>query len=263
MQAAFILVRPQLSENVGTALRALWNCGQTDLRLIAPREPWPGEKGLNAAAGAASQAHHVRTFPTLQAATVDLHHMLATTVRPRDMVKPVCPLEELSPHLKTLKAGQNDLKVGFLFGPERMGLTSDDLSWAQSILTIPLNPDYGSLNLAQCVLLVAHELWRLGDLFAPTKTDASPIATQDALQGALEHLESTLKTSGFFFPKIKEVKMRLNIRNMFTRASLTDQEVRTLRGIARHFEKILEGRIPKLLQPKKESITNVHPKHKN
>ena len=242
--AAFILVRPQLSENIGTALRAMWNCGQKDLRLVAPKHPWPCEKGLKAAAGALKHPHDVRVFDSLADATADLEYVVATTARERDMVKPVCSLKTLSSTLPDVQ------RIGFLFGPERTGLTSEDVSWAQGILTIPLNPAYTSLNLAQCVLLVAHSLWCLGGGAHQPGVDDVLVAKHNDLRGMVDHFERVLTRSGFFHPPEMRAKMMQNIRNAFTRTLQTDQDVRTFRGIARHFEKILEGRLPKLLEAK-------------
>ena len=243
-KVAFILVRPQLPENIGTTLRALWNCGQTDLRLVSPKHPWPCEKGVKAAAGALRHPHDVKVFSCLASAVSDLEYVIATTARARDMVKPVYSLKALSEKLPQKQ------KIGFLFGPERTGLTSEDVSWAQGILTIPLNPAYTSLNLAQCVLLVAHTLWCMESDNQAEETAPTPLATHEDLRGMLKHLESVLMRSGFFYPPEMAPKMMQNIRNAFTRTLQTEQEVRTFRGIVRHFEKILDGRLPKLLQEK-------------
>ena len=242
-QAAFVLVRPQLSENIGTALRAMWNCGQKDLRLVAPKHPWPCDKGMKAAAGALRHRHDVKVFDSLAAATADVEYVVATTARTRDMVKPAYSLKSLPKVLPTKR------RVAFLFGPERTGLTSEDVSWAQGILTIPLNPAYTSLNLAQCVLLVAHTLWCLGPV-DQEEAEGVTMATHDDLRGMVDHWERVLTRSGFFHPPEMQPKMMRNIRNAFTRTLQTDQEVRTFRGIARHFEKILDGRIPKLWRAK-------------
>ncbi|WP_172642875.1 RNA methyltransferase [Candidatus Hepatobacter penaei] len=240
MKAVFILVRPQLPENVGTALRALWNCGMDELRLVSPKHAWPCEKGLKAAAGARHFPHTVHTFSSLHEAVSDLTYVLATTARHRDMTKPVYSLTELtttlSPHPK----------VGIMFGPERTGLTSEDVSWAQGIVTIPLNPAYTSLNLAQCVLLVAHELWRHAHPHTPTPPSSHnqpALATHHDVQGMLAHLESVLDAAGFFYPPEMKEKMSRNIRNAFTRTCYTDQEIRTLRGVVNHFDKILQGKM--------------------
>jgi len=254
MTPAFILVRPQLAENIGTSLRALWNCGYTDLRLVNPKESWPTEKGIKAAAGAADQASEVRTFSSLEEAVKECTFVVALTVRTRDMIKPVVNLEGLQ-CLMAEKAARETFngcdvraeKVGILFGPERTGLSSDEVSWAQTIVTIDLNPHYGSLNLAQAVLLVAYHLrailkkpFKNKELEA--KTHDILMATQEDVHAFLNHLEEVLDLSGFFYPKVMRPKMARNIRNAFTRHTLTDQEVRTFRGIVRHFQNILEGR---------------------
>ncbi len=250
MQPAFILMKPQLAENVGTALRALWNCGMDDLRLVTPKTSWPSEKGLKAAAGAAKKASSVRTFKTLEEAAADIHLLMATTVRTRDMKKPCYGLPDIPKLLTTLahpNSQNTSKKMGFLLGPERTGLNSDDVSRAHGILTIDLNPLYGSLNLAQAVLLIAHTCKTAlnnqnpADKTSTLSKNMADLATQEDLFGFCNHLERVLEASGFFHPPEMQPKMARNIRNIFTRSTLTDQEIRTLRGIANHFEKILDG----------------------
>jgi tRNA/rRNA methyltransferase len=238
----FILVRPQLSENIGTAFRALWNCGLTALRVVSPREPWPQEKGLKAAAGASDQIHSIEVFESLQEAIADLQIVFATTVRHRDLVKPVYPLSEgISVLGEKAKA---TVKTGILFGTERTGLTSEDLAPTQGILTIPLNPSYNSLNVAQAVLLVAYTWWSqmsLEELPLPLSpfpsSDPLP-ATHEEFQGFLGHLERALDLSGFLHPPLMRPHMLKNLQALFARAHLTAQEIRTLRGILTSFERL-------------------------
>jgi len=244
----FILLRPQLAENIGTAFRALWNCGLKSLRVVNPREPWPHEKALKAAAGAAGELGHVAFFPTLEEATQDLHFLLATTVRQRYIVKPVHVLKEGVSLLRERAAA--GLRTGILFGTERTGLEVDEIAPAQGILTIPLNPSYSSLNLAQAVLLVAYEWWQQGvdgpstDASLATLTRSQELlATAGDLQGFYGQLERALDLSGFLHPPAMRPSMLRNLRALFARIPLTAQEVRTLRGILTSFEHLADSRV--------------------
>ena len=231
----FILMHPQLSENIGTAFRALANCGLYDLRLVNPKK-WPDIKGEKAAAGAEKFLHHIKIFTSLKEAIADIDFLVATTARERDMVKPVFTLPSFWPLCLKNPSLQ---KVGVLFGPERNGLTSEDLSWAAGILSIPLNPDYNSLNLAQAVLLVAYGWYTLQET-SPSlslSSDSSLLATQEELWAFFEHFESLVETSGFFYPPELRPKMVRNLRNVFMRAHMTDQEVRTFRGVASRLQR--------------------------
>lgn len=232
---AFILVRPQLCENVGTALRALWNCGFSDLRLVRPRNPWPSEKGVRAAAGASDKSGCVRTYACLEDALADRSFVFALTARKRELIKSVFSLGEMQKKVSETPAGQ----AGFVFGPERSGLTSDEVSLAQAIVSIDLNPDYQSLNLAQSVLLVAHTCFSLKS--SPQKGAGTYIIpTKKELFGLAGHLEEALEVSGYFFPEVMKEKMARNLRNMVMRLPLTDQEVRTLRGVVSHFQRLIQ-----------------------
>lgn len=227
---SFVLVRPQLAENVGTSLRALWNCGFQDLRLVRPRDTWPSDKGVKAAAGAADQAGSVRTFSTLQEAFGEADLTIALTVRERDMHKPLYSPDDIPALL------QKHRSVAFVFGPERTGLSSDEVSWTQGILTLPMNPVYGSLNLAQAVLLVAY-LCRSAFQTYQEVPPPSPVgASSKTLVDAADHLESLLVASGFFHPPALQARMARNLRNMMMRLPYTEQEVRSLRGLIRHFQ---------------------------
>jgi len=228
---AVVLIRPQLSENIGTALRAMLNCGLTDLRLVAPREDWLSERALAASSGATSVLHAAKVFETTEEAIADLHRVYATTGRNRFMVKPVVTPRRAAQEMRgQLEEGW---RTGVLFGPERTGLENDDVALADTVITVPLNPDYCSLNLAQCVLLVGYEWYQSGDPTEPRAMTkgAAPVATKDELVGFFQHLERELDDCGFLRVEEKRPSMVRNIRNMFERADLTLQEVRTLHGI--------------------------------
>jgi tRNA/rRNA methyltransferase len=233
-----ILVEPQLGENIGTTARAMLNCGLTDLRLVKPAKGWPNERAWTAASGADQVLDAVKLYPSAQAAVADLQHVFATTARTRDMVKPILTAPVAARAMRQAEAaGQS---VGLLFGPERTGLTNDDLMAAQTLITIPLNPAFSSLNLAQAVLLVAYEWFRLADgtpdVMMP-EGDSRP-ATLGELEGLFGQLEAGLEEGGFFRAQHMKPVMWRNIRNVLLRAGMTEQEVRTWRGAV----KALEGK---------------------
>jgi len=229
---AIVLVRPQLGENIGTAARAMANFGLDDLRLVAPRDGWPSQKAQAAASGADWVIDGARVFASTAAAVADLTLVLATTVRTRDMVKTVfAPKPAAMRLLAEMSCGQ---KAGVLFGAERAGLTNDDITLADAIVTVPVNPAFGSLNLAQAVLLIGYEWFEAANGEAPAQTlklgDTRP-ANRAELIGFFEHLEGALDDAGFLLPVEKRPSMVRSLRNMFQREGLTEQDVRTLRGV--------------------------------
>ncbi len=226
-----VLVNPQLGENIGAAARAMLNCGLKDLRLVRPRDAWPSRKAYAMASGANIVLDRAQVFETVAEAVADLQLLFATTARRRDMVKfEVTPTEAASQMRNRTAAGE---RCGVLFGPERIGLTNDEVTLADAILTVPLNPSFCSLNLGQAVLLVAWEWYRLADRTpARLLVEAGQVqASRQELLGFLDHLERELDSSGFF--KVEELRPSLvrNLRNLFLRAQLTDREVRTLHGV--------------------------------
>ncbi len=232
---AIVLVRPQLGQNIGMAARAMLNCGLADLRLVAPRDGWPSEDAVAAASGADDVVHRARVYETTEAAVADCNFVLATTARSRDMVKPVFTAKGAAEAL----AGHSEAggSPAVLFGPERSGLENDDVALADGIVTVPLNPGFTSLNLAQSVLLVAYEWFQLADARAAERPDAylrhgeSRPATRAELVNLLQRLEHALDTSGFLRVAKKRPIMVRQLRNIFTRAGLTEQEVNTLHGV--------------------------------
>lgn len=238
---AVVLVEPQLAENIGMVARAMLNCGLDDLRLVRPRADWPNEKAVAAASGADRVLETARLYPSTAAATADLNLLLATTARSRAMTKwTLTPRAAASEIRRATNAGS---RVGLLFGKEARGLGNDDVALAQAIIAIPLNPAFSSLNLAMAVLIVGYE-WRLAaaDTTEAVAAAASPAAvlqlpketepaTAEQLQGLFEQLESELDRCGFLRIAEKRPIMVRNLRNLFGRAGLSAQEVRTLRGI--------------------------------
>lgn len=228
---SIILVEPQLGENIGMSARAMLNFGLTDLRLVRPRDVWPNQKAVNASSGANEVVDAARLFDTTEEAVADLQRVYAATARTRDMRKTVVTPEKAAADMRGFSAAGE--RCGVLFGPERAGLDNDDVALADTLLSVPLNPDFSSLNIAQAVLLIAYEWFRTDDETPPenfVQGRTGPAARADLI-GLFEHLESELVAGGFLFPPEKAPVMVRNLRNMLQRAHLTDQEVRTLRGV--------------------------------
>ena len=230
---AIVLVRPQLGENVGFAARAMLNCGLTDLRLVAPRDGWPNEKASVAAAGADSVIEGARLYDTAAAAVTDLNLVHAATARARDMLKPEIDPRRAAEALRAADAA--GVATGILFGPERSGLTNDEVTLADAVVTVPLNPAFASLQLGHAVMILGYEWYQGGVQALATDGIAARNrpATKSELLGFFEHLERELDACGFL--RVAEMRPTVvrNIRNMFQRAGLTEQEVRTLRGIVK------------------------------
>jgi tRNA/rRNA methyltransferase len=249
-----VLVNPQLGENIGMAARAMANFGLFDLRLVEPRQGWDRERAVNAASGAFETVETATVYPNLQSALADRQFVYATTARPRDMTKEVITPEQAGTDMRVrIARGEN---LALLFGRERFGLNNDEVSLADVIVTAPVNPAYASLNIAQAVLLMGYEWFRhsastLGqstpELPAMTgpglKMPGTEPATKDELQGLYTHLETELLESGFFKTAEKQPTMMRNLRNIFGRASLTEQEIKSLRGVVSSLtRKHLRGR---------------------
>lgn len=225
-----ILVNPQMGENIGAACRAMLNGGLTELRLVAPRDGWPSESATRVAAGALD-ALTVKLFDTTAEAVADLQRVYASTARPRDVVLPVVTCARAAQELRGLAAAGQ--RTGVLFGPERAGLANGDLAFADTIVTVPLNPGFTSLNLAQAVLLVAYEWFQAGDdtqptLLPPTVGDPATVAQVEHL---VSHLEESLDSVQFFPTAEKKPPIMRNLRAMLHRLSPTAQEVRTIHGM--------------------------------
>lgn len=228
---AFILVRPQLAENIGAAARAMLNCGLTELRVVAPRQGWPHERARAAASGADSVIQAAKVYDDVAAAVADLSHLYACTARPRDITHRLVTPWQAAAELQAWTG--EGRPCGVLFGPERTGLTNDDLTHADTILTIPLNPAYASLNLGQAVLVIAYELARLRYQASPVElvTNVTRPATKAEMEALFAHFERELDDSGFLRVAEKRPGMVRNLRAMLQRAQMTEQEVRTFHGI--------------------------------
>lgn len=226
-----ILVRPQLGENIGKAARAMLNFGLTEMRLVAPRDGWPNPDAGPAAAGADIVLEKAQVFETLAEATADVSHIYATTVRKRGVTKPVLTPEEAANEMVGASG-----RCAILFGAERSGLETDDVAVARSIITVPINPEFGSLNLAQAVILCAYEWSKHQNLSSPPKVELDPPAPQNELDGMIGHLFALLEDRDFFFPPERTQATQRTLRNLLTKPAWNSLEVRTLRGVLSSLE---------------------------
>ena len=226
---AVILVRPQMGENIGAAARAMKNFGLGEMRIVDPRDGWPNEKAIAMSSRADDILDSAALYDDTPAAVADLHAVYATPARSREMEKPcLTPREAVADMRSRLERGE---QLGILFGGEKAGLSNDDATLAQSIIQIPANPAFSSLNLGQAVLLVAYEWFTSGPVPEAVVAGDSLPASRDELAFFENRLEDELSRKGFLKPPEKRPSMMRNLRNIFRRADLTGQEVRSLHGV--------------------------------
>jgi tRNA/rRNA methyltransferase len=228
---AIVLSHPQLGENIGAAARAMKNFGLSDLRLVKPRDGWPNKKAGHMAVGAVDVLDNARLYNDAAAALADLQFVVAATARERGVTKPVLTPAEAVRRLHEQVA--KGTRCGILFGSERSGLNNDEVSLASVVVTIPTT-EFSSINLAQSVMLLCYEWFRVADITPAERIDHGPIAkkaTREEMFQLFEHLEDELLRNGFLYPPSKETPMIRNLRALLNRADMTDQEVRTLRGV--------------------------------
>ncbi|MEL7488988.1 MAG: RNA methyltransferase [Pseudomonadota bacterium] len=226
----FVLDRPQMGENIGATARAMLNFGVSGLRLVAPRDGWPNAKAGATASGATVVIDNTEVFDTVDAALADCAYVLATTARPREILLPVLSPEEAAAELRP-RIARGD-RCAVLFGGERSGLDNDAVIRSDAIVSIPVNPAFSSLNLAQAAIIVAYE-WAKADgraAYASALDAAAPASGAD-IERFHQHLEQELDDAGFFHPPEKREIMTRNLRAVFQRAGLAESEVRTLRGV--------------------------------
>jgi tRNA/rRNA methyltransferase len=221
-----VLVRPQLGENIGKAARAMLNFGLTELRLVSPRDGWPNPSAGPAAAGADSVLENAQVYASVAEAVADCGHVYATTVRKRGLIKPVVTPEEAAAQMR-----DDSGRSAILFGPERSGLDTDDATLARTILTVPINPDFSSLNLAQAVILIAYEWSKGTGTESPTAKTLDPPASQMELEGLIDHLNVMLEKLDYFFPPDRAAVTRRTLRSVLTKPAWNSNEVRTMRGV--------------------------------
>ncbi len=222
-----VLVRPQLGENIGKAARAMLNFGLTEMRLVAPRDGWPNPSAGPAASGADIVLDQAKVYETTADAVADCEHVFATTVRKRGVTKEVVTPEQAA-GLMSERTGRSAI----LFGREASGLETSDVALAREILTVPINPEFGSLNLAQAVILCAYEWSKRADgLVQPTSEETLPPAPQEELEGLIAHFDQLLEPRGYFLPASRAEATRLTLRNILTKPAWNHLEVRNLRGV--------------------------------
>ena len=223
-----VLVRPQLGQNIGKAARAMLNFGLTELRLVAPRDGWPNPDAGPSASGADFVLEQACVFDTAAEAIADCSIVFASTVRRRDLVMPVVgPLEMAD------RIAASAERSAILFGPERSGLETEEVALAQSIVTVPINPEFASLNLAQAVILLAYEWSKRSVLSQPPAKEAEPIAPHGETEGLISQLEETLDAKGYFHPPSRTEATKNTIRTIFTKTGWSSREIKAVRGIIR------------------------------
>lgn len=228
-----VLVRPQMGENIGAAARAMWNFGLDHMRVVAPRDGWPNPKAVAMASGAGRLLDEARFSKTTDEAISECTFVLATTARARGLTKDVySPEAAMAEISKRAAIGE---KTAILFGPERSGLENDDIARANGIISVPVNPEFASLNLAQCVLLLAYEWRRQTAEFEAKYTDMAKAewAENVEVEKLAEHYEARLEDAHFFFPEEKAANMKTNLRNFWARMPMTRADVQMLHGMLR------------------------------
>jgi tRNA/rRNA methyltransferase len=223
-----VLVRPQLGQNIGKAARAMLNFGLTDMRLVAPRDGWPNPEAGPSASGADVVLEQAQVFSTVQDAIADCSLVFASTVRRRDLVMPVASPEQMADRIAA--SGE---RSAILFGPERSGLETEDVALANAIVTVPINPQFGSLNLAQAVILLAYEWSKRGQFVQPTIKDLEPPAPHGDLEGLMGQLNQELEAKGYFFPASRTKATKNTLRTIFTKTGWSSREVKAVRGLVR------------------------------
>ena len=236
-QPSIILVKPQMGENIGSAARAMLNFGLENMRVVAARDGWPSQSAVATASGAGRVLDQARHFSSFHDAIGDCHFVFATTARGRDLTKPVYdPKKAMKIAFEKISDGQN---VGIIFGPERAGLENTEVVRSNALITVPVNPNFSSINLAQTVLLLSYEWFLAADIYEENlcnnrKTSVAPILEIEKLS---EQYENELEKIGFFFPEEKATSMKSTLRNIWSRLPLTVSDVRAFHGILRHLLK--------------------------
>ena len=228
MKPVIVLVRPQLGQNIGKAARAMLNFGLTEMRLVAPRDGWPNPDAGPAASGADLVLEQARVFDTAEQAIADCGRVYASTVRRRDLVMPVLGPEQMADEIAALAE-----RTAILFGAERSGLETEEVALAHAIVTVPINPDFGSLNLAQAVILLAYEWSRRSALAQPPAKELESPAPHGEIEGLIGQLNEQLEGKGYFHPPSRTQATKNTLRTIFTKTGWSSREVKAVRGIIR------------------------------
>jgi tRNA/rRNA methyltransferase len=236
-QPSIILVKPQMGENIGSAARAMLNFGLENMRVVAARDGWPSQSAVATASGAGRVLDQARHFSSFHDAVGDFNFIFATTARGRDLTKPVYdPKKAMKIAFEKITDGQN---VGIIFGPERAGLENTEVVRSNALITVPVNPNFSSINLAQTVLLLSYEWFLATDIYDENSSNTRKTSVASILE--IEQLslqyENELEKIGFFFPEEKATSMKSTLRNIWSRLPLTGSDVRAFHGILRHLLK--------------------------
>ena len=236
-QPSIILVKPQMGENIGSAARAMLNFGLENMRVVAARDGWPSQSAVATASGAGRVLDQARHFSSFHDAVGDFNFIFATTARGRDLTKPVYdPKKAMKIAFEKITDGQN---VGIIFGPERAGLENTEVVRSNALITVPVNPNFSSINLAQTVLLLSYEWFLATDIYEENSSNTRKTSVASILE--IEQLslqyENELEKIGFFFPEEKATSMKSTLRNIWSRLPLTVSDVRAFHGILRHLLK--------------------------
>lgn len=223
-----VLVHPQLGQNIGKAARAMLNFGLTEMRLVKPRDGWPNPDAGPAASGADIVLREAALFDTAEEAIADCNQVFASTVRRRDLVMPVVGPEQMADRIAAEPG-----RTAILFGPERSGLETEEVALADAIVTVPINPEFGSLNLAQAVILLAYEWSKRSALAQPTAKELEPPAPHGELEGLIGQLNDELEAKGYFHPPSRTQATKNTLRTIFTMAGWSSREVKAVRGVIR------------------------------
>ena len=236
-QPSIILVKPQMGENIGSAARAMLNFGLENMRVVAARDGWPSQSAVATASGAGRVLDQARHFSSFHDAVGDCHFVFATTARGRDLTKPVYdPKKAMKIAFEKITDGQN---VGIIFGPERAGLENTEVVRSNALITVPVNPNFSSINLAQTVLLLSYEWFLAADIYEEnfSNTRKTSVASILEIEQLSLQYENELEKIGFFFPEEKATSMKSTLRNIWSRLPLTVSDVRAFHGILRHLLK--------------------------
>ncbi len=228
MPPVIVLVRPQLGQNIGKAARAMLNFGLTEMRLVAPRDGWPNPDAGPAASGADIVLEQAQLFDSAEAAIADCSQVFASTVRRRDLVMPVLRPEQMADRIHA-----SDERSAILFGAERSGLETEEVALANAIVTVPINPDFGSLNLAQAVILLAYEWSKRAELASPPAKELEAPAPHGELEGLINQLNGELDNKGYFHPPSRTQATTNTLRTIFTKTGWSSREVKAIRGVIR------------------------------
>jgi len=223
----FILVRPQMGENIGAVARAIKNFNMKSLRIVNPRCNWPNQKAIATSVGAKDVLKSAKIFSSVEKSIEDLHIIFASTSRIRKVNKNSISVLNLRKKIKKKK------KIGILFGPEASGLSNDEISCADYLVKIPSNNNFRSLNLSHSVIIFCFEIFKI---FAKEELEyktgyKSLVAKKSEVNKFLNFIILGLDKKGFLQPNHKRKSMIRNITNIFHRINLSEQEIRILLGI--------------------------------